>query len=755
MAARSSSLEGERLGSSRTSIHDIPLASAKDKEPLGFYPSARSPSGLEPRKRRTLLEPSGVNDPQAPKRSKGHPPKQHPQVQDTADVSMSLEPDGSNGMPQRRIPQEYPHGSAGNRDFQSSDTPDERRRISRSMAESTDFRHTELGSDAVPRDARFRTRIISKIGRPMALKGLDDPCSQLQVAYLTQAPPRTPEQSEYSDSGDEAIEAAIQRYVDDASYRYREDKSLHHHCRPRGNPGSVRTTMLDFDQLWKHSDARSFMKNVARGTDTYTLLWETYDDAVPQCLFELSAHDQGNLTMSPESCGLAIMIWLIVVFKAHQNRAPSRRMPIWDICSTMWLAAATMAETRLDPAVSLLDMLKVWNMRLQDAYTTWHTVRWWTSIPLLVDILFKSPTDTVAQQYENIIRGYRLTDFVKLVIQRENNGTSSPIKHLERDHEETLMRSSKQLFMSMRSEVLLALIRGKLPAYKGLGGEHVIKTELSRNASRGDSVPAIYANAITDRAGIAPTACQWRQIVRHVERYIKSSKVDLEWAMHIDAIHNPREKWTVKRTIRRYTAIWTESGGYKICIDRVRKIQDFCTSNLRLVNEEIDKGREHCPLPRAPMEFGYSKAPFRRLKVHASHGHSHFLMTLVHAIAIDLFDGALRLNQFIVFSCWHSVQPWLGETYFARICQTYSDQLGGLTYYQAGRSNRSGYEAVGQNAYDSVIADGEVLERRIWWYEHEIASIKADTEAIKRARASPHVPDGVDRMFLQRLLRDT
>lgn len=187
--------------------------------------------------------------------------------------------------------------------------------------------------------------------------------------------------------------------------------------------------------------------------------------------------------------------------------------------------------------------------------------------------------------------------------------------------------------------------------------------------------PCIYANFIAHgHTGEMMTARQLRKLVEMLRQYF----IDDQFAFIIDQVMPGQ----AKNGCRRYLS---ESIGDASIPSRVKSLGVLCRALLRRADEATD---QDVPLRGSLSEFGYTHDPETRLRNHADHIGSNFLMNLVDAIC-QVYLQDFMLYQFVVYPIPDLDLVELAEIYFTRAGQGYLENGGGFSHALAGGSTNA------------------------------------------------------------------
>ncbi|EXJ85998.1 hypothetical protein A1O1_06367 [Capronia coronata CBS 617.96] len=123
-----------------------------------------------------------------------------------------------------------------------------------------------------------------------------------------------------------------------------------------------------------------------------------------------------------------------------------------------------------------------------------------------------------------------------------------------------------------------------------------------------------------------------------------------------------------------------------------------------------DKPR-HVPF----LEVGFSDQVIKRLRAHAKHTCSNYVMNLFHAATERRFPGTFELHQHVLYLCSDPAETWLGEIAFTQLCKGYITEGSGFSHHGAGFSHGSSYWSRTEQELNMLFlykdADGSIQRR--------------------------------------------
>lgn len=193
---------------------------------------------------------------------------------------------------------------------------------------------------------------------------------------------------------------------------------------------------------------------------------------------------------------------------------------------------------------------------------------------------------------------------------------------------------------------------------------------------------------LTDDAGLSPTVGELRQMMRIIKLYCRRPSVESQHRslfFSIDFMFNKKTD-PGERHKRVYLKSSSDCG--------------YSSTRSRVVMEWIAavearfEGLEDSHVPKAPIcEVSYAKSPIERLKSHANHRSSNYIMNLAEATCRVLFSNRnIHIDQFVAYHLCTPEEGTLAEILFSRLLNAYITFGGGFSHHPAGLSNRSAWD---------------------------------------------------------------
>ncbi|KAL1599585.1 hypothetical protein SLS60_007388 [Paraconiothyrium brasiliense] len=288
-------------------------------------------------------------------------------------------------------------------------------------------------------------------------------------------------------------------------------------------------------------------------------------------------------------------------------------------------------------------------------------------------------------------------------------------------------------------------------------------------------MPSIYHQQLVDKRGESPSCSQFLQALPIARNYIFGTDhadakrmdtdygcyVDDDMANELDCTRHDIDITLSRQSFRKF--LWTQSfvdtkakskaakrpkpssgtgrcqeiftpargsngtrmKHQKLSDPRVKQAIWFC-DELEKRLEAIDVGDRDKPLAHPLVEVGYSERSIERLKKHAAHESSNYLMNMFQAILEVLAKkdkkfSKVFLEQHVIYLIWHVEQAEISEIGWTKLAEGYTSNAGGFSHYPAGQSNYSAQKVPAQE----------------WSYACTVllsAAAEADRDAVTRKR---------------------
>jgi len=229
--------------------------------------------------------------------------------------------------------------------------------------------------------------------------------------------------------------------------------------------------------------------------------------------------------------------------------------------------------------------------------------------------------------------------------------------------------------------ILKHLVHGDIPAEYYKKGDLYKKLRALRNLPKEIKIPSIYIQYLVDRDGKSPPKKDLIEILDYAETYINGIDDHTDNSSHHLAI-------TVDQA--RPSQLWTKNGamkGQRRYISGVQAVK--CRAWIEASRQRLESLADDTIISRPWAECGYAAEPNERLKEHASHSSSNYLMNLTDAICQTKMGGKYVIEQFVVYQIFHYTQAMYGEILASRLGLVYTKQGGGFSHEAAGISNKS------------------------------------------------------------------
>lgn len=275
---------------------------------------------------------------------------------------------------------------------------------------------------------------------------------------------------------------------------------------------------------------------------------------------------------------------------------------------------------------------------------------------------------------------------------------------------------------------------------------HQLRSVVSRYHSL-DNYPGIYLNVYSRKpypaaentqvsaspwAGFGFTPREYEQICNKIRLYLGESSDSVEYARHIDCVHNPTKdrdrelNWDNPNGIdyslgqRRYTR---SMRGPEIILEWVEVIE----INILLLRDAL--GHEDTPIARCITEVGWGRQCQQRASQHLIHDGTNSLFGVVTAVAEFEYPGQFATEQFQMARLKDGEDVAPMEVYCSMIASSYWFN-GGANPYPAGGMSQSGKASVRAKALDAAYARNARINERNGPFE---PCLKAEREKQNRS----------------------
>ena len=447
---------------------------------------------------------------------------------------------------------------------------------------------------------------------------------------------------------------------------------------------------------------------------------------------------------------LICLIWLVVVQKASLGSLSTRNKPIWTTCFTLAFSAASIIA-RFHSSVSLDEvtgLMAYWEQFwFCSTYPTmdkehlvdWSAIDWWKELPLL-DGLCPEPDLPQAHRYLKAWDRHWYSDLVDALVDDELSDTQRKASNFfKTDQLDATKSTACQILTSMDPDLLEACIKGNLPYHARRKGDRPVSMELCRirnisnNSAKNTHAPSIYANFVTDRAGMPMSPAMLELLLDDMERYVNlnPSTEDNNWSTKVDQ-QFPATNWDPSSNSVGFRKYLDRPLKGKIVTQNDRRRQHvwyFIRTQRQYVGRYVNEHRALQPFAMALTEVGFTSDPKIRLRSHRKHQSSNLCMMILVAVARLRFDNHIDLHQELIYLCWHDLQSGISEIILTRLMHGYSN-INGFSFHRAGLSNLGDY-VNGKAAFAGVLKDGVVEDRCLSHFQQEMNAYKAKIEREK------------------------
>lgn len=399
------------------------------------------------------------------------------------------------------------------------------------------------------------------------------------------------------------------------------------------------------------------------------------------------------------SKSFCVYVWLLVLYRSITGRAETHGSLTF-MCGTYFMAASSiLAGTNVEV---LRNRVMQFESRARQKRAL--DLDWYRGIPIS-KTLTVDHFDDHAKQYLSILENFGRLGLVDAIIQREYEGPPTSLRKLMQNPQtaETTRRQMLGMLASVDDDLLKSCITRQIARHASCRS-HPTKKILKQNLGIAADFPCQYINILCDRIGLPLTNKQCSQIVTDIDLYLRGGVESDTIAESIDQAMNRTSTWPIalsQKGLRRYTDFKQVNVNNLHKQDEHRRyvIQSFL-SDLRT---QLQKAAD-CDRPRMIpfVEVGFSNNVKARLKQHAKHTSSNYIMNLFHAVIEHRFPSTFVLHQQVIYLCLDATETWLGEIAFTQLCKAYVDDASGFSHHGAGFSNGSSYRQLTGRNWDAI-----------------------------------------------------
>ncbi|KAF2489597.1 hypothetical protein BU16DRAFT_442725, partial [Lophium mytilinum] len=232
--------------------------------------------------------------------------------------------------------------------------------------------------------------------------------------------------------------------------------------------------------------------------------------------------------------------------------------------------------------------------------------------------------------------------------------------------------------------LLSAIVGGNLE--KLYREDRAVGRLLDAHKSRGKLQPSIYMQLLSDKKGKSPSPNELLRVTRKIRQYLR----DPVYALEVDERLSCAHSWSIadeREGLRRYLC---DEGNPTVPVaDRSGLLRMFCDAlETRMLAFPSEDGDEPLAIPL--VEFGYAADSEDRLKSHAKHRNSNFIMNLTESICMGLWgEDKYRMRQQIIYYIWNANHGFVAESLFTMIGRGYIYDGFGFSHHPAGQNNPS------------------------------------------------------------------
>jgi hypothetical protein len=263
--------------------------------------------------------------------------------------------------------------------------------------------------------------------------------------------------------------------------------------------------------------------------------------------------------------------------------------------------------------------------------------------------------------YVDHLKSYRA------LYERLLNDETKTSASLERRDDVHLLLTGLGVLQAMDTRVVHCLIRGDLSKrYRQDSEVQLVINELWRSQTNpfdhdddAPVQPAVYIQYLVDKDGVGPTAAEYTVLIERMRNYAKLR--DPTYALQVDNSTKVGGSPTIQ-TINSGSRKYLNRDPDKLPTpERKNHVLAFCNALEKRVKNDAE-------IEKHPLrEVGYSNSAHRRLREHAAHQSSNFLMNLTEVILGLEFGDKYHLDQYVVARLYAPYQAVLAEILITRL----------------------------------------------------------------------------------------
>jgi hypothetical protein len=357
-------------------------------------------------------------------------------------------------------------------------------------------------------------------------------------------------------------------------------------------------------------------------------------------------------------------------------------------------------------------------------------------------------------------------------------------KRVFKDKDETWATDSMDhCLMSTDKRVIESVLYGNVALDSK--SDRVLQSRLSSIRDQSKLQPGIYYQQLVDEHGRSPSTAELLRMADMMESYVKgcahasvadlSGSPDARLANLIDNFKQPGEVSleTSMSGHRKYMcsnktvdAEWIADGQIKK--GKGTENQQLQLQSKGIVSQSHILGTDHFikmlrkrlhkitlsehnkPLQFPLCEVGYSIRCVERLKQHASHNSSNYVMDLAEAVLNARradFDCRYTIAQNVIYLIWDASHAEIAEIGWSKLAESNTHNAGGFSHQPAGMSNHSA-STVSAREWDT--AKAYMIRRSPWVHNLQYRLSKLEEEVLQAEKEAEAQTTAVKKLEVEK-----
>jgi hypothetical protein len=347
-------------------------------------------------------------------------------------------------------------------------------------------------------------------------------------------------------------------------------------------------------------------------------------------------------------------------------------------------------------------------------------------------------------------------------------------KRVLKDNDEAwAVDSMDHCLMSTDKRIIESVLYGNLALDSE--SDRVLQSQLSSIRDQSKLQPVIYYQQLVDEHGQSPSKAELLRMADMMESYVKgcahasvadlSGSPDSRLANLIDNFKQPGEV-SLENSMSGHRKCmcsnktvdteWIAAGHTKKgegTEDQQLQLQSKgmasqshiveTTHFIKMLRKRLHKiplSEHNKPLQFPLCEVGYSIRCVERLKQHASHNSSNYVMNLADSVLNARradFDCRYTIAQNVIYLIWDASHAEIAEIGSSKPAESYTHNAGGFSHYPAGMSNHSA-SIISAREWDA--AKAYMMRRSPWVHnlQYRIFKLKEEVVQAKKNEARMH-----------------